>query len=295
MNLLIVEDSPGYAALVHALLEEAAPGEFDLVVVSRLSDAIRLLLEAGSTGPECVLLDLGLPDAEGLEALAQVRTAALDAPIVVLSGSDDDAMAVRAIHEGAQDYLVKGSVDGRSIARAVRHAVERKGIQVRLAHQALHDVLTGLPNRTLFYDRLRQALSRVGRTQTHLAVMFVDLDDFKAVNDTHGHAAGDRLLVEAGHRLQAGLRGGDSAARLGGDEFVILCEDVAGRDEARTIAARVLAELPCDASVGVALTGTDPQEAEDVVRDADAAMYAVKRRGGSGFEIVLATSPSARA
>ena len=292
MNVLIVEDSPGYAALVHALLEEAAPGEFDLVVVSRLSDAVTLLLGGG---PECVLLDLGLPDAEGLEALAQVRTAALDAPIVVLSGSDDDDMAVRAIHEGAQDYLVKGSVDGRALARAVRHAVERKRIQAALAHQALHDGLTGLPNRTLFFDRLRQALSRVERTNTHLAVLFVDLDGFKAVNDTRGHAAGDELLIEAGRRLQAGLRGGDSAARLGGDEFVILVEDVAGRDEARTIAGRVLAELPCDASIGVALTGPEVQDAEDVVRDADAAMYAVKRRGGRGFEIVLATSPSARA
>ena len=292
MNLLIVEDSPGYAALVHALLEEAAPGEFDLTVVSRLSDAMTLLLEGG---PECVLLDLGLPDAEGLEALAQVRTAALDAPIVVLSASDDDAMAVRAIHEGAQDYLVKGSIDGRALARAVRHAVERKGIQARLAHQALHDDLTGLPNRTLFYDRLRQAMSRVGRTQTYLAVMFVDLDDFKTVNDTRGHAAGDALLIETGHRLQAGLRGGDSAARLGGDEFVILCEDVAGRDEARAIAGRVLADMPCGASIGVALSGPGVREPDDVVRDADAAMYAVKRRGGAGFEVVLATTPSAHA
>ena len=287
MNVLIVEDSPGYAALVRALLDEAAPGEFELVVVARLSDAITLLLEGGA---DCVLLDLGLPDAEGLEALAQVRTAALDAPIVVLSGSDDDGMAVRAIHEGAQDYLVKGSVGGRALARAMRHAVERKAIQARLAHQALHDDLTGLPNRTLFFDRLRQALSRVARTQTDLAVLFVDLDDFKAVNDTRGHAAGDELLVEAGRRLQAGLRGGDSAARLGGDEFVILCEDVSGRDEARAIAGRVLADLPCDASVGIALTSPDVQSAEDLVRDADAAMYAVKRRGGRGFEVVVASS-----
>jgi diguanylate cyclase (GGDEF)-like protein len=290
VKVLIVEDSPGYAALVRALLDEAAPGEFELVVTPRLSDAIEVLLERGA---ECVLLDLGLPDAEGLEALAQVRTAALDAPVVVLSGRDDEELALRAVREGAQEYLVKGAIDGRTLARAIRHAVERKRIQAELAHQAMHDGLTGLPNRTLFFDRLRQALSRVGRTQTCLAVLFVDLDDFKTVNDTHGHAAGDALLVESGRRLQGVLRGGDTAARLGGDEFIVLCEDIAGREEARRISSRVLAELPTGASIGVALSaGGDVEDPDELVRQADAAMYAVKRRGGGGFELA---TPDGRA
>jgi diguanylate cyclase (GGDEF)-like protein len=290
MKVLIVEDSPGYAALVRALLDEAAPAEFELVVTPRLADAVAVLLDRGA---ECVLLDLGLPDAEGLQALEQVRTAALDAPVVVLSGRDDEQVALRAVREGAQEYLVKGAIDGRLLARAIRHAVERKRIQAELAHQAMHDALTALPNRTLFFDRLRQALSRVRRTQTCLAVLFIDLDDFKTVNDTHGHAAGDALLIESGRRLQGVLRGGDTAARLGGDEFVVLCEDIAGREEARLIASRVLAELPSGASIGVALSsGGDVQEADELVRHADAAMYAVKRRGGGGFEVA---APGGRA
>ena len=111
--------------------------------------------------------------------------------------------------------------------------------------------------------------------------MFLDLDDFKTVNDTHGHAAGDALLHRGrGTGSSAGLRGGDTAARIGGDEFVVLCEDIAGRDEARAIAGRVLAELPRPASMGVALSGRRRASPRTLVRDADAAMYAVKRRGG---------------
>ena len=118
--------------------------------------------------------------------------------------------------------------DGAALARALRHAVERRRRENAVLHQALHDPLTALPNRTLFFDRLHQALSRLERTQTALAVLFLDLDAFKQVNDEHGHAAGDALLHDVAVRLVQALRGGDTAARIGGDEFVVLCEDIAG-------------------------------------------------------------------
>jgi diguanylate cyclase (GGDEF)-like protein len=283
MKVLVVEDSAGHAALVRELLETAAPGGFDVVVAPDLAAAIAQLLDDGA---DVVLLDLGLPDADGMTALEQVRTAALDAPVVVLSGRDDDALAQACVEAGAQDYLVKGTVDGRTLARALRHGVERARRERALAHQALLDPLTALPNRTLFADRLRQALNRLGRTQTCLAVMFLDLDGFKTVNDTRGHAAGDALLRDVADTLREVVRGGDTAARIGGDEFVVLAEDVAGVDDARAIAERLLAELPVGASLGVALAGDGGESPDALVKDADAAMYAVKRRGGGAVEIV---------
>ena len=138
----------------------------------RLSTARRPAARAARV--DCVLLDLSLPDAEGLEALAQVRTVALDVPIIVLSGRSDEVLAVQAVHEGAQDYLIKGQVDARLLARSINYAIERKRAEVELAHQAMHDALTGLPNRALFYDRLGQALNR-GRPPRHArsAVLFL--------------------------------------------------------------------------------------------------------------------------
>ena len=282
VRVLIVEDSMGYAALVEALLEEAAPAEFRVETVGTAQAAVDRLLDDGI---ECVLLDLKLPDAAGLDTLETVRAAAHDRPIVVLSATEDDALALDAIRAGAQEYLVKQGSDGRLLARAIRHAVERRGREARLAHQALHDPLTGLPNRALFSDRLRLALSRLRRTQTCLAVLFLDLDGFKAVNDARGHEAGDRHLVEVADRLRGVLRGGDTAARIGGDEFVVLCEDVAGLAEARKIADRVVHEVPGEVSVGVALAVDGTEDPGALVRAADAAMYVVKRGGGAGFEL----------
>jgi diguanylate cyclase (GGDEF)-like protein len=282
VRVLMVEESPGYAALVTALLEDAAPAEFRVDVVRTAEDAVDRLLD---DGVDCILLD-------GLRTLERVRPAALDRPIVVLSAEDDDDVAIAAIRGGAQDYLVKDAIDPRTIARALRHAIEHKRIETALAHRALHDPLTGLPNRALFVDRLRLALNRLGRTRTCLAVLFLDLDGFKGINDTLGHAAGDQFLVEVAHRLCGVLRGGDTAARLGGDEFVVLCEDVGGPAEARLIAGRVVEEVPGGVSVGVALA-CDVQDPEALLRAADASMYAAKRAGGGRFVLAAVRSLAA--
>ena len=275
MKVLIVEESAGYAALVDALLEDAAPAEFRLESVRSAEAAVDRLLDDGI---DCVLLD-------GLETLERVRPATLDRPIVVLSADDDREVARAAIAGGAQDYLVKGTFDPSTLARALRHAVQRSRREATLAHRALHDPLTGLPNRALFSDRLHLALSRLRRTQTCLAVLFLDLDGFKGINDALGHAAGDQFLREVADRLRGVLRGGDTAARLGGDEFVVLCEDVAGLPEARGIADRVVSELPGGVSVGVALAIDGTEDPDALLRAADAAMYVVKRSGGASFEV----------
>ncbi|MFL5841447.1 MAG: putative bifunctional diguanylate cyclase/phosphodiesterase [Thermoleophilaceae bacterium] len=171
-----------------------------------------------------------------------------------------------------------------------RNVTGRKEAERQLAHQALHDSLTGLANRVLFMDRLEQALGRLERNKSPLALLFVDLDHFKVVNDSLGHAAGDEVLVQAADRLRKALRPIDTVARFGGDEFVILCEDAAGRAEAEEIAHRVgdaLArpfkvgeqEVVMTASTGIVLASGPHTDAGALLRDADTAMYRAKERG----------------
>jgi diguanylate cyclase (GGDEF)-like protein len=166
-----------------------------------------------------------------------------------------------------------------------------------LAHQALHDPLTKLPNRALLLDRLAQALARQGRHACDIAVLFLDIDRFKWINDSLGHAAGDQLLIEVANRLTSAARGGDTVARFGGDEFVVLCEDVAGEKDSVRLAERFAqaisapvalddAETTPTASIGIAIAlAGDGYNPETLVRDADAAMYQAKERGRDRYEV----------
>jgi diguanylate cyclase (GGDEF)-like protein/PAS domain S-box-containing protein len=178
----------------------------------------------------------------------------------------------------------------RGIVLTVRDVEDRKAFEEQLRHRAFHDALTGLANRALFYDRVEHALTRGARADAHVGVLFVDLDDFKTVNDTRGHADGDRLLQEVAMRLESCLRAGDTAARLGGDEFGVLVENVSGPDSLEATAARVLEALrqPVDlangvvvvnASVGMAVSTIADRGVEEFLRKADLAMYDAKRAG----------------
>jgi diguanylate cyclase (GGDEF)-like protein len=166
----------------------------------------------------------------------------------------------------------------------------------RARQLSLHDDLTGLPNRTFFLQRLDHAILRCKRSEHQLALLFVDLDLFKAVNDTHGHHVGDELLIAVAHRLSGALRPGDTVARFAGDEFVILCEDLVDSSHAEPLAARMGSALsrPFDlsgivvqitASVGIAFAGPEVDSAEQALQDADAAMYQAKRRGPGGHAV----------
>ncbi len=284
-RILLIEDNAGDARLVALMLGEYADTLFELQHVDHLDAAWDCLSGAG-----CVLVDLSLPDADGLEAVERLQLLAPELPIIVLTGRDDLGLAVEALQKGAQDYLIKGRVDGQLLTRALRYAIERKGAEIALAHQALHDPLTGLPNRALFVDRLEQALVRNARRSSTIAVLFVDLDRFKVVNDSLGHAAGDRVLTVLGERLGSVLRPGDTVARFGGDEFTVLCTDLEDEKEAFAIAERITTALatPFDlegagvvltASIGIALATTDHPPAHTLIRNADAAMYRAKERG----------------
>jgi diguanylate cyclase (GGDEF)-like protein len=285
-RVLLVEDSPVQARVVAAQLEQGWATPDSTEIAGTLGAAI-MALERETFN--CVLLDLGLPDADGLEAVKRVRVTAPGVAIVVLSGQEDETLALLAVREGAQDYLVKGRVDPNHIVRAISYAIERKQQEAVLVHQALHDGLTGLANRAQILSRIEIAVSRHHRHGETSAVIFLDLDGFKPINDQYGHAVGDRVLVEIARRLKtvAGRRS-DVVARLGGDEFVVLCEDTTAAgaqhivEQIRVALGKPIeiaggAPLMIGLSVGVATADSDAEaSAADLLRDADAAMYAEK-------------------
>ena len=173
---------------------------------------------------------------------------------------------------------------------------ELKKTQLRLHHEATHDPLTGLPNRVLFNEVAEQALSRAAREPANTAIMFLDLDRFKAINDSLGHDAGDRLLVEVARRLRVTIRGGDVVARLGGDEFCVLCERISGQHEARDLGQRLLdalssplrlkgRDVQISTSIGIALDNTGAEMIGSLIRDADVALYRAKHNGRGRVEI----------
>jgi diguanylate cyclase (GGDEF)-like protein len=246
------------------------------------------LAAVGEHPHDAVLIDAPLGDAATLCGLLEEDPQAQ----VILLGDPSGVEAVRlARAAGAVDHLPKATLDGDTLERAVRYAADHRRSVERLQHGALHDALTGLPNRTLFLDRLEQSLRRARRQGpgSGAAVLFLDLDRFKVVNDSLGHHAGDQLLQAVALRLDAALRPGDTVARMGGDEFTVLLEDLTDAREATVVAERVLAtlsdpftiagrELFVSGSIGIALGRAD-HDPEELIRDADVAMYRAKAGG----------------
>ena len=297
-RILLIQNDPRAAFVTAEMLRAAWPTGLVLAQADRLIDATRELLERGASS---VLLDLALPEVEGVSAIEQVRSAAPEAPIIVLADRPDDERALAAIRAGAQDYLIKSDLSPALVARSLRYAIERKRLEVRLAHMALHDPLTGLPNRALFLDRLGVALDRSRRTNTRVSVLFLDVDNFKDINDSLGHEAGDAVLVGLAERLRAMLRPMDTVARFGGDEFTFLFEDLANEREIVLIAERIrratvrpiqlsIGEANVTVSMGIATVADPGVTPESVLREADAAMYRAKELGRSRYELHDETS-----
>jgi len=299
LSVLMVEDDPGDARLIRTLLGRTALKPLQVTVVDRVSGALDLLRRNGKV--DVALLDVSLPDSRpgSLDSLTRIKAEAPDLPLILLTGIDDEDLAVRAVREGAQDYLVKKGIDSGLLGRAIRYAIERqrditarKLAEERLLHDALHDHLTGLPNRALFMDRLGMAIAHAKRRLSYTyAVLFIDLDRFKNVNDSLGHSVGDELLIAVARRLEACLRPGDTVARLGGDEFTILLDEVADVDHAVQVAQRLHREMArpfkvqvhevfVTMSLGITLgAGGHYNRPEEVLRDADTAMYGAKTSG----------------
>lgn len=429
-TILIVEDNPGDARLLHEMLREHGAPAFELVNVASLAEAVAHL----TLHPvDLILLDLGLPDAQGRGVLTRIREAAPYTPLVVLTGTDDGELAAAALQDGAQDYLVKGQIDARGLVRAIRYAIERKmmetereaveqalfeakeraqvtldcigeavactnvagnitflnriaenltgwsfeeaegkpmaevirivngdthvaipnpmeraierdrighlpsnsvllrrdGIETpiedsvapihdrdgnasgavivfrdvsesramarQMAHLAQHDFLTGLPNRMLLNDRVESAIAIAPRHLKKVAVLFLDLDGFKHINDSLGHPIGDLLLKSVADRLRDCVRASDTVSRQGGDEFVVLLSEVEYAEDAALSARRMLEavakphnirqhELHLTTSIGVAIFPDDGIDAETLVKNADTAMYQAKENGRQSYQ-----------
>jgi diguanylate cyclase (GGDEF)-like protein/PAS domain S-box-containing protein len=418
----LVEDNPGDARLLREMFDEQGAHGTKLTIAQSMGEAEKYLAEHTV---DVILLDLGLPDVQGLDVVRRAHAAAPRVPLVVLTGLDDETLAARVLQEGAQDYLVKSQIDTygttRGLVRALRYSIERKILEdalfvekeraqvtlnsigdavactdvsgnltflnlvaekltgwswqeaagkpmaavfrildttnreiipnpmdravlrnqtlhlpansilvrrdgfeipiedsvapihdgeghaagavivfrdvsaaramaLQMTHSAEHDFLTGLPNRMLLNDRIGQAVALAPRHMKHVAVLFLDLDGFKHINDSLGHSTGDKLLQSVARRLVECVRVSDTVSRQGGDEFVVLLSEVAQSEDAAITARRMLRavaqshsidqhDLHVTTSIGVSVYPDDGLDAETLIKNADTAMYQAKENG----------------
>ena len=298
LRVLLIEDCEADARIVILELQRAG-----YEVTSRRVDTAAALVDALEHARwDLAIADFSMPQVGGTTALTILRHYDAEMPFVFVSGTTGEDAAVAAMKGGAQDYIMKGSLT-RLVPAVERELREvdvrrsRKRAEERLAHLAYHDALTDLPNRVLLHDRLTQAMLGYHREAQPLALMVLDLDNFKAINDSLGHQAGDRVLQQIAARLRAGLRDTDTVARLGGDEFALLLPhtDLTGAESA---AAKILQRLAAPyllddrslvvgASVGLAVFPQHSTVADTLLQQADIAMYAAKN-GGVGVAVYSA-------
>jgi len=423
LAILLIQNDPAAAGRIGVALAAGDAGSFEVEWVRELSRGLERLSKKGIAA---VLLDLSLPDSEGVATFDKLFAASPDIPILILAGSASEELAKEAVARGAQDYLVAAHLDTYSLQRALRNAVERKGIEdalyvekeravvtrnsigdavlctnisgnitylnivaermtgwlrkeaigkplaevfriidggtrqtardpmemaveqnatvgltlncvlirrdgyesaiedsaapihdrsgrvigavivfhdvsaaramsLQMTHTAHHDVVTGLPNRLLLNDRITQSIALAHRQSRPFAVLFLDLDHFKNINDSLGHAGGDELLRSVSTRLLAGVRGSDTVSRQGGDEFAILLPEITHAEDAATCAAKILVALNAPyvigvrtvhvgASIGISLYPRDGEDSETLIKNADMAMYHAKERGRGNFQ-----------
>jgi diguanylate cyclase (GGDEF)-like protein/PAS domain S-box-containing protein len=422
LMLLLVEDNRGDVRLLREMFNEPGSHNTELAHVTCMSEAEKHLAEGEV---DIILLDLGLPDSQGLEAVRRAHAAAPHLPLVVLTGLDDESLAAQALQEGAQDYLIKGQIEARGLLRALRYAIERKIMEealfaekeraqvtlnsigdavvctdisgnitflnlvaermtgwswkeaagrpmaevfrildatsresapdpmemavgqnqtvhlpsnsilirqdgceipiddcvspirdrdgkatgavfvfrdvsaarasaLQITHSAQHDFLTGLPNRVLLNDRISQAIALAPRHMSKVAVLFLDLDGFKHINDSLGHSIGDKLLHSIAKRLVDCVRGSDTVSRQGGDEFIVLLSEVKQSDDVAIAARRMLDavaephsidqhDLHVSTSIGVSVYPDDGLDSETLIKNADTAMYQAKENGRRSY------------
>jgi len=417
IKVLAIEDNPDDAELLRRMLLKAKEPSFTFVQALRLFEGLQLLREGSF---DIVLLDLKLPDSEGMDSVLDIRRQYPTLPIIVFTGLADDEVALKALHLDVQDYLAKGQIESDLLVRSIRYAIERKRsvealsnsearfrrlsesgiigiayfdaegritdgndkflemiganredlaagrvrrwgrlvppewkarmreaseefrttgritpyeteylskdgsrywglfgaaklegqpneiafivditkrkkLEEEITHMAHHDVLTGLPNRRLFMELIRFEIAEARRNQTKTGLLFLDLDRFKEVNDTLGHAAGDQLLKMVAERLRAAIRDSDAVARIGGDEFSILLAGISRPEDITDIARKILDafrekcviaghEFTITASMGISVYPDDSDSIESLFRYADIALYHAKTRGRNTFE-----------
>ena len=290
-SIVIAEDDPDARALEADILRE----RYTVVEAADGEEALRLVR---AQPPEVVLLDLFMPRLDGFAALEELRRdpRTADIPVLLLSAQGDDVTKVRGLDLGAADYLVK-PFSGPELLARVAKAREQRRQQEQFRAMAQSDALTGLPNFRAFRARLDEEIRRATRYTTPLAMVMIDLDNLKALNDQRGHAAGNQAIVTLAGAIRQELRGTDFAARYGGDEFVVLlphteaaqAERFADRLRLEVGHAGERASLPLGISLGVAQLDPDRVDATALLEAADAALYQAKRGGRN--RVAVAPAP----
>ncbi|MDH5611405.1 MAG: EAL domain-containing protein [Gammaproteobacteria bacterium] len=291
--VLLADDDPSIRLMIRHVLESE---DYDIIEAEDGLDAIKAVEKQH---PALILLDAVMPGLDGFATCQQIKDRGhTDIPVIMITGLDDDASVERAYDVGAIDYITK-PIKWAVLKHRVRSVVKRVMAERKILRLEYRDTLTQLPNRLLFIDRLEQAIVRAERHRETIALMVVDIDDFKLVNDSFGHEAGDKLIKAVAELLSKSMRRADTVARLGGDEFAIIIENVDGVDDAISIAGNLTTvlehnvrldnqETHTSASVGIAMYPDDGSNASTLLKNADTAMFRAKEQGRRCFQFYKA-------
>ncbi len=292
IRLLLIEDAASEEPLPAQLLQTTPSVQFECQRVSRLDEGMSILREGRH---DVILSDLSLPDARGLDTVAGLKRVAPGLPIVMLSGSHDETLAMQAVKAGAQDYLAKDEITAQSLQRTIRYALERKNTEEHLSYLAHHDQLTGLANRSLFLRRASAAITHAWANDSKPAIVILDLDHFRTTNELYGHSTGDLLLIEVAERILECLEDRDCLARLGGDEFAIIVEQQSEQEKVPKVVQAILGLFKQEfaignhtvlvgVSIGISIFPNNGSNAEELIANADAAMYRAKKTGRNCYQ-----------
>lgn len=301
LKLLLVDDDKIDRMRYQRILSKSTKFKYIFGEASSAQQGIELYLNKAI---DCVLLDYLMPDMHGLDFIKKIKqhTSEPLKPIIMLTGEGDERVAVGALKEGVVDYLVKDNITPESLEQAICDAIaehkltiKAKKNQHKLKEQAQKDPLTNLLNRRAFNDIAHHLLLNAERHKAILAFLFIDLDGFKAVNDTHGHIVGDFLIKEVAARLNQTVRKGDVIARIGGDEFAIILNRVKSTNASQAIANKIINHISKEykideliirisTSIGIAHFPHTANNLTDLMKCADHALYQAKQAGRNNFQ-----------
>jgi two-component system cell cycle response regulator len=290
IRILLIEDNPDDIVIVERSLRSDIQS-YSITASDCVAQSLPLLDERMA---DLILLDLGLPDSTGLESFHRLRAQAPDVPIIILTGEANLVTAREAVRNGAQDYLIKGQLEGNLLLHAVHYAAERHALHQELEELSLRDPLTGLYNRRGFWLLAEQSLRLAKRNGRESVLLLADVDRLKTINDAHGHLVGDQALCAVARAFVAAMRESDIIARLAGDEFVALAVEahppgilsLISRFRGCLHDERRAAEATADLTVSIGSAPFDPTSSptlEELMDAADKAMY-VEKRSGSHME-----------
>jgi diguanylate cyclase (GGDEF)-like protein len=304
IRVLLVDDDEDDFVITGDLLSDIRERSYELKWASTYEDALKLLEHETF---EVCLFDYYLGDHSGLDLLQEAIALGCNAPIIMMTGQGDSDIDLEAMKAGAADYLCKKEMNKDLLDRSIRYAIQHRRAEDRIIRMAYYDSLTNLPNRALFHDRLKQALAHAERYEVNSALLFIDLDDFKKINDTLAHRIGDMLLQGVAGRLSRYIRTSDTiarqkelalsntVARLGGDEFTVFLIEINSLEDVSKVAQRILKilskpfqleghEVFVTGSVGIAIFPNDGKDMDALLKNADIAMYHAKEQGKNNFQ-----------